>query len=988
MTRSSDAATGLFMASFLTRPLPALYGRADELGALDAALTAASASRGQLVLVAGEAGIGKTSLVETIATAAGNAGGIVLTGHCYDLEAAAPYEPWIELLRSYRSARVDGLPDLPPGLGNAELLDVLAGPDALFEQLAGFLGELASDRPVVLVLEDLHWSDQASLDLLRSVARRLPAWRLLVVATFRDDELTPRQPLHRVLPLLVREARPLRVDLRRLGKDAIRRLVVERYGLAPPDETRLVDHLQRYAEGNPFFVEELLRTLEHERLVQPAGEGQGWRVADLSRVPVPSLVRQLIDERVARAGAPVQHLLQVAAVIGVVLPLDLWQAAAEVDDEAFADAVDLARHANLIDETPDRSALQFSHALVRETLYAGVALPRRRTWHRRIGELLAAETNADPEAVAHHLLQGGDSRAAAWLIQAGRRAERRDASWDAVARYEQALPLLERDGAAEALGWLHADLAESYRYIDPAKAAAHLDSAERVAQGMAQPTLALAVRWLRTRLRGFLGQGVIDDLRDCIAALEALPPQERARLQQMGGINIPSRGLLAQWIAFHGKYDEAIAHAEAVLAAPPANSAVGKNELGGAHIALGLAWAGLGQPARARVHFAAAREQFAAIGSAFMVASTLKWEWIEVAMPYAADDLELCRGILDAYTRTMWGLTSFAVFRGAEPLSQIFGAALLAGRWGEVRESALAYLNVPAWRVAALAALANLERRQGRPAAAWARIRSGIPGGSETAPGNLYFVDTLHLQRLAAALALDEGELDVALAWIEAVERGLEWSGRVLDRPAALLLRARYHLARGERVVAAACAREALQRTESPRQPLGRQAAHRFLGRHAVDAGDFPAAREHLESAMAIVEVCALPYERALILVEQAALALAQDQRDAATPLLGEARTILTPLGAAPVLERVAELETRSLAAERDDTTEPLPAGLSPRETEVLRLVARGLSYADVGDQLYISPRTVARHLQSIYNKLGVDSRAEAAAFAFAHGLA
>jgi hypothetical protein len=587
MARSFDAATGLFMASFLTRPIPALYGRDDELGALAAALAAASAGRGQLVLVAGEAGIGKTSLVETIAAAAGNASGIVLTGHCYDLETAAPYEPWIELLRSYRSARTNGLPELPPGLGNAELLDVLAGPDALFEQLAGFLGELVSDRPVVLVLEDLHWSDQASLDLLRSVARRLPTWRLLVVATFRDDELTPRQPLHRVLPLLVREARPLRIDLRRLGNDAIRRLVVERYGLAPPDETRLVDHLQRYTEGNPFFVEELLRTLEHERLVQPAGEGQGWRVADLSRVPVPSLVRQLIEERVARAGAAVQHLLQVAAVIGLVLPLDLWQAAADVDDEAFADAVDLARRAHLIDETPDHSALQFSHALVRETLYASVALPRRRTWHRRIGELLALEANPDPEAVAHHLLQGGDSRAAAWLIQAGRRAERRDASWDAVTRYEQALPLLERDGAAEALGWLHADLAESYRYIDPARAAAHLDSAERVAWGMPQPTLALAVRWLRTRLRGFLGQGVIDDLRDCIAALEALSPQERERLQGMGGINIPSRGLLAQWIAFHGKYDEAMTHAGAVLTGDRlADTAVGKNELGGAHIAL------------------------------------------------------------------------------------------------------------------------------------------------------------------------------------------------------------------------------------------------------------------------------------------------------------------------------------------------------------------------------------------------------------------
>ena len=964
------------------RQSPALYGRDEELAALRAALAGSSAGRGRLVLVAGEAGIGKTTLVEALLAEARADGAVILSGHSYDIDAA-PYEPWIDLLRSYHATAGEGLPRLPPGLGNAELLETLSGKDALFEQVAAFLAEVTATRPTVLLLEDLHWSDQASLDVLRAISRRLPTWRLLVIATCRDNELTPRQPLHRVLPLLVREARPLRIDLRPLAEEATRLLTAERYRLPPPDENRLVAHLQRYAEGNPFYVEELLRTLEHEQLLRPAGDG--WSAAaDLAAAPVPPLVRQLIEERVARLGEPVQRLLQAAAAIGQVVPPDLWQETAGVSDDTFAEAVEQALQANLIDETADRSAFRFTHALVREALYDGATLPRRRAWHRRIADLLAARPQADPDLVAHHLLQASDVSAGEWLIRAARRAERRDASWDAVARFEQALPLLEHQDDPDALAWLHADLAESYRYIDPTKSASHLDAAEPVSRGTEDPVLTLAVRWLRTRLRGFLGQGVIDDLRECVVALEALAPEQRERLEQMGRINLPSRGLLAQWIAFHGSYDEAIDHAEAEFAVDhPVTSAVQRNELGGAYIALGLAHAGAGRPGPARQAFAAAREQFRAIGASFMTASTLKWEWIEVAMAYATDDLEFCRGLLDEYTQTMAGLSSFAVFRGARPLPQIFGPALLDGRWAEVRESALAYLNVPAWRVSALAALGDLERRQGRPAAAWSRVRSGIPGGAETSPGNLYFVDTLRLQRLAAALALDEGRLDVALTWIEAHERWLDWSGRFLDRSSGLLLRARYELARGEQPAAEAHAREALAQTAEPRQPLARLAAHRLLGTLLAESGQFEEARRHLDAALAIADACAIPYERALTLVEHAGLLMAEGRGAAAPPLLEEARAICTRLGAVQALERIAEREAKLAAG----PGAAIPAGLSPREVEVLRLVAQGFSYADVGDTLYISPRTVARHLQSIYNKLGVDSRAEAAAFAYAHGI-
>ena len=957
-----------------------LPGRNQESATLRALLDDLRDGRGRLVLIAGDAGIGKTSLVEFLASEAQARGSVILSGHCYDLDTASPYEPWIDLLRSYRPT--GAMPVLPDGLGNAELLETLSGKDALYEQVAGFLEALSHYRPAVVILEDMHWSDQASLDLLRAMARRIRFWPILLVATLRDNELSTQQPLHRVLPLLVRETRPPRIDLLPLDAEAIAQVVRERYALATGDEARLVAHLHRYSEGNPFYLEELLRTLEHERLVRPTD--RGWVVSDLAAAPVPSLVRQLIDERVARLGEANQRLLQIAAVIGQVVPPDLWQTAAGLDDESFADGVEAARQAHLVQETRDRQALRFTHALVRAAVYDSVPLLRRRARHLRIGQLLAQQSDPDPDSVAHHFLQADEASASDWLLRAAQRAERRDASWDAIARYEQALPVLERHGTSDALAWAMVDLAESYRYVDPVKSASHLPAVEALAAQSGDPLLQVAIRWLRARLRGFLGENVYGDLQACVAALDGLSADDRQRLASMGRLNLPSRGLLAQWLAFIGQYAEAMAYADAELAGGVgAPSAARRNEEGAARIALALAHAGLGRPVAARAEFLASREQFQVLDASFMAASTLKWQLIDVTMAYGADDLGDRQRLLDEYQQTMTRMSSFAVFRGQRPLLQVFSPGIIEGRWAEVRESAQAYLTVPAWRVSALAALGELEWRQGRFAAAWGRVRSGIPQGVESDPGNLYYVDSLLLMRLAARLALDEGDLEQADAWIAAHERWLAWSGRVLDRPASFLLRARWHEASGERRLAKQAAEQAMTLATEPRQPLALLDAHRFLGSLAVTNGDLGEAERHLRGALALADACGAVFERALVLVEQARLDFANSRSDEAQALLEAAGATCQTLGATPTLERIASLATSTPTAPRQT---PI-ADLTMREVEVLRLVARGLSYADVGEQLFISPRTVARHLQSIYGKLGLDSRAEAAAFAFAHGL-
>ncbi|MCA9878061.1 MAG: AAA family ATPase, partial [Thermomicrobiales bacterium] len=404
----------------------ALYGRQEDTAALHAAWRAACSGFGGLALVAGEAGIGKTSLVDGLTASARQDGAVVLTGHCYDLDSGSPYAPWAEVLRTPAGDnRWPARPTLPAGVHEGGLLGIAGGKDGLAVEMGTFLASLSAEQPVILVLEDIHWSDQASLDLLRSLARRVAAWRVLIVATFRDNEITLDQPLHRVLPQLVREGRPLRLDLRPLPAEAIQRLIAARYHLSADDESRLSTYLLRYTEGNPFYLEELLRTLEHEHLITQSGDT--WQVAHLAQAPVPPLVRQLIDDRVARLGASTQRLLQIAAVIGQVIPLELWQTIAGATDDALAGAVDRANAAQLLDETPDHTSLAFSHALFREALYGGISILQRRAWHRQVADLLAERASPEPEAVAHHLVQAGDSRAVTWLIRAGQRAERRDA---------------------------------------------------------------------------------------------------------------------------------------------------------------------------------------------------------------------------------------------------------------------------------------------------------------------------------------------------------------------------------------------------------------------------------------------------------------------------------------------------------------------------------------------------------------------------------
>ncbi|HEX6737151.1 MAG TPA: AAA family ATPase, partial [Vicinamibacteria bacterium] len=377
--------------------------RERERGLLREHLDVALAGCGGTVLVGGEAGIGKSALVEALGREAADRGALVLGGGCYDLTETPPYGPWRESFR-----RGAALAREAPALAGIRLPDFAdaAGRDALLAEACGAVVALTDHAPLVLVLEDLHWADPASLDLLRVLAREAPALPLLLLATYRADELPRRHPLALLLPVLAREAGAARLDLRRLPAAALAALVAAHYRVTAGDGERLAAHLLGRAGGNPFFSLQLLHALEEDGVLRPSGDG--WTVGKLERASLPPSLRQVVDARLARLDEAGQALLETAAVIGQEVPFGLWAAVAgRAEEELFAVA-EAAVRARLVEPTPDGAGIAFAHALVREALYEGLLPFRRREAHRRVGEALGALADPDPDAVARHFRQAGD----------------------------------------------------------------------------------------------------------------------------------------------------------------------------------------------------------------------------------------------------------------------------------------------------------------------------------------------------------------------------------------------------------------------------------------------------------------------------------------------------------------------------------------------------------------------------------------------------
>ena len=429
----------------------AFVGRSAEAAALEATWRAAAGGRRRLAVLGGDAGIGKTRLAAELAALAHEDGAVVLFGR-FEEEASAPYQPVVQMLRGWaggaslapfaerlgpRAAELGlVLPEL--GAAGAGGATPLHGPETgaqrlrLFDGIAALLAEIAGDAPLLVVLDDLHWADLPTLQLLGHLVRAPAPEAALFLATARRDEGS--EALAALLAGLRREGTLERIELGGLDAGETAALVAVLDGAAATPA--FVAELHEETEGNPFFIEEVLRHL--------AGAGD----VALADAGVPDGVREVTGRRLARLGEPALAMLAVAAVIGREADFDVLDEAGPLHGDALVEALEEAVAAGVLREDPERvGRYAFSHALLRATLYDGLSGLRRARLHSRVGEALIARRGAqlDPHLgqLAHHFALAAPvdrpERAVDFALAAGRRADRLLAWEEAAGHYRAAL---------------------------------------------------------------------------------------------------------------------------------------------------------------------------------------------------------------------------------------------------------------------------------------------------------------------------------------------------------------------------------------------------------------------------------------------------------------------------------------------------------------------------------------------------------------------
>jgi DNA-binding CsgD family transcriptional regulator/tetratricopeptide (TPR) repeat protein len=553
------------------------------------------------------------------------------------------------------------------------------------------------------------------------------------------------------------------------------------------------------------------------------------------------------------------------------------------------------------------------------------------------------------------------------------------------------------------------------RYSNTVRGIANLTVAEHVAHAAGDPVLAADAVYSRGLLHCFadeFGIGLVE-VEAGIVELEhlppdqalpswskatwmadALPPRELANLPDVdpaaevlitAGLH-HRRGGLPWFLAAAGYLERAQAIAERFVTLAdkiPAGILV-ISAVGHAYFGLGLTHGARGHPEEASRAFARAREMYNRIDHHAVIGFSLLTELQDVVLPYCADRIE--------ERQRMAAAAEAALSRagGAFPSDRYALRARLmlhyfAGRWDE----AIAIAEVtpePAnyvLRRAVTHALAPIWFHQGDDERLRDHIHALLPQGPSAEPGGIVYLDGLLLQRLAAELAIYQGDMAAAAAWLAANDRWLSWNGSVLGQAENRITWASYYRAMGDLRRALGCAETAVERATNPRQPLALIAALRMRGQLNLEAGIIDAAADDLTAALSLADACAAPFERALTLLVVAELHQATNNAPQATADLEEVRLICTPLRARRALAQAAG-HSRTAASPVESS--PI-AGLTPREIEVLRLVSQGMTDGEVGARLFISPRTVSQHLRSIYAKLDVSTRAAATRIAVEGGL-
>ena len=977
---SQPTGTMADVAPFTTRDRPPLVGREDELQLLLDAVHAAGEGRPAAVLLGGDAGVGKTRLlVQVVDDAQADAARplTLVRGGCVDLgEVGLPYLPFVEVLGDLvrEVPAVADLPGLGPLLPGGTAVNDEVGRLQLFEAMAAALRLASEQALVVVVLEDLHWADASSRELLRFLLTRLRDERVAVLASYRADDLHRRHPLLPVVAELSRLAGVEHVPLRPLSDEAVRRHVRALGDLSAD----LVDVVVERAEGNAYFAEELAQA-----------------ALETGRRDLPTRLVDVLLARISRLSEAALGVVRVAAVAGRRVEHELLAAACaetglELDD-ALREAV--SAHVLLVGEGGAAGAYAFRHALLQETVYDDLLPGERVRLHGLLARVL--EGSSSPGELALHRERSGDLPGALTAyLEAGDAAMGYGAPHEALAYRERALALVE--GGA----WLGISVQERADLFRGAAKAAKLAGDWNRAIGHAQARAVLA-RDLDDVELATAQQMLVAHLLDADREEEATAAAAEARTlaRKTGDIELVAgaEALFARalWNDLH-RDDEVREAAETAYEAALASGLTDVQS--DALTTLGALAEASGDRTTALEHFRLARD-VAVQGGHLMSEQRARYNVAAHAF-YAGDLLTAQRDVEGAveralalglgwspygyYTRMLQVIVRYTVgdFRGSTEAAR----SSSAGAVDVVRES----LN----GVGLYAAVA----RGDDGAVAHAERVSAVPG-----------VDTITLL-VAAGAGSDglrmAGETERAVAVAEAGARKLaeswgEWSlggiwlaaqGIAALADVAVAARERHDQRAADGAVDKAVRwEENAQETARRGRPRGGELGPEGRAWLLRSTAELSRAKGRSDVALWRGVVAGFDYgyvyEVARSRYRLGETLLGAGERNEAEQELRAAYGTAVQLGARPLQHEVAALARRGRLDLPGVRREAGPSALTPRELEVLRLVAAGLTNRQVGGQLFMSEKTASVHVSRILAKLGVSGRAEAAARAAQLGL-
>ncbi|GAA2323426.1 LuxR family transcriptional regulator [Streptomyces kunmingensis] len=997
-------------------------GRADELGVLHSALARAVDAAPQALLLGGEAGVGKTRLIEEFAAGACGQGAVVVTGGCVEIGAdGLPFAPFSAALGALRrklpddfdtaaAGQEDELARLLPELGDRTVrgLDGRGDESAtarLFELTARLLERVAAERTVVVVLEDLHWADASTRHLLSYLFRTLRSGRLAVVATYRADDVHRRHPLRPLLAELDRLRTVTRIELGRLTRDEVARQIAGIMAAEP--ERALVDDIFRRSDGNAFFVEELAVS---------AAEGCATGLTDS--------LRDVLLVRVESLPESAQRVARICAEGGSTVEYPLLAAVARLGEDELIEALRAAVGANILLATQDGDGYRFRHSLVREAVSDDLLPGERSRLNRRYAEALETEpalVPADSRAMrlATYWYHAHDpAKALPAVLGACVEARRRHAYseqlrlleramelWDGAPEpiraalrlgdYSEAYPASEGDPATTPLSYLDlmGEAAVAGRLCGERERAMKISRRairildEAAAQGEGDP-LRAAWFWIqRSRISSHTGRGDgWDEIATAQELVRGLPPS---------AVHAQVLTHAAAWGMLHSPGAETLAAAEraveyARMVGDEATELHARLIRGGLLVDAGDMEQGFAE-------MYAVRDRSVELGLIARINN------VNVNLPSclegagrSEESVRICDEGIALCRR--YGLTDTKGWVRSNKAESL----LSLGRWDEAAEAAeltrrSSLSGKP--RGTAGVHLATIALGRGALQEAAGHLTAALEHYGTHDPMPQYVLPLAHL---SLALAAAQGRLLDARAELDRiVTAGLPPSMHryiwpLLRTAAAVEADARGLPAAGAgRAGAIARIRDAVKHQATP-VPVWH--AHEQWVRAELLRAEGRDTPDDWSATVTALEPLGRPHDLArarLRLAESLLLSSAtgsgptEADRDRATELLRLVGAVADHLGARPLIESVALLAQRARLSltpsvpRRAAPADPAEGlGLTSRERDVLRLVAAGRSNRGIAEELFISPKTASVHVSNILAKLGVAGRGEAAALA------